>query len=75
MVKGHRDLRANRVRLVLRAARAIRDRLDLPELRERKASKASPAPKGRKGSRDLLVRKELKENRDRPVRPGLVCAS
>ena len=75
MVKAHRDPRANRVRLVLRARGAIRGRLALLEWRGLKASKVSPAPKGRKGSRDLLVRKELKENRDRPVRPGLVCAS
>ena len=60
---------------VLRVRKAIRGRLALLEWRGPKASKVSPAPKGRKGSKDLLVRKALKENRDRPARPGQVCAS
>ena len=55
--------------------RAIRGRLALLVWRGPKASKVSLAPKGRKGSKALLVRKALKENRDRPARPEQVCAS
>jgi len=73
--KAHRDPRAIKGPPVLRVRKAIRGRLALLEWRGPKASKVSPAPKGRKGSKDLLVRKALKENRDRPARPGQVCAS
>ena len=68
VVKAHRDLRANRVRPVLRA---LRGRPALPEWRERKAS-VSQGRKDQKGSKDLPVRKALKEIRDCP---GLVCTS
>ena len=67
-----RPLRANRARLVLRARRAIRGRPALPEWRERKASRVSQGRKDQKGSKDLPVRKALKEIRGHP---GLVCTS
>ena len=70
MVRANRDPRANRVRLVLRALKAIRGRPDLQEWRERKASKVSQGRKGQKGSKALLVRKAVKEIRDHLARRG-----
>ena len=75
VVKAHRVPRANRVRLVPRAARAIRGRPVLPEWRDQKESKVRPAPKGHKASKDLPVRKAAKEIRDRLARPEQVCTS
>jgi hypothetical protein len=50
----------------------IRGRPALPEWRERKASRVSQGRKDQKGSKDLPVRKALKEIRGHP---GLVCTS
>ena len=55
-----------------RDLRAIRGRPALPEWRERKASRVSQGRKDQKGSKDLPVRKALKEIRGHP---GLVCTS